>query len=228
MPSPAAAKKMLLSSDYPLDKVVYLHTDSHDVTSGDYTVAHGLPFTPLIKVVWSTSPTFATTYGVGDGPLSTNPSFPFLPQLVSAYADSSDIGLTFGNPGSVTNVYLRFYGFMPSDVDVDASFTSASGDLFAFNTDYNYTKLYLAGVTASSTVAGSTESVTHDLGYYPQTEVWYTKGGKMYCLAQNTLLDNSPVSESVEITTTSITMKRDVLLSGSETFHYRIYVDELA
>lgn len=223
------SRDMLVSSDYPLDKIVYLHTGSINfpITGTDYIINHGLPFTPLIKVVWSTSNDFSTTYGVGDGPISSNPSFAYLPQIVFAYSDSSTINLVFGNPGSVTDAYIRIYAFMPSNVNTDAEFTVSAADTFVLNTDYNYSKLYLSGITASSSTPSSVETITHGLGYYPQVEVWYTKGGLTYAMSEIALFDNSLGTESFELTTDDLILRRSPFLSGDELFHYRIYADEL-
>lgn len=223
-------RNFLFSSDYPMDKVVYLHSGvlNFAVSGTDYIVAHGLSFTPLIKVVWSTDANFTTTYGVGDGPVSTSPSQPFSPSLAYANANGTNITLSFGYPGAVSSVYIRVYAFMPSDVNLDIAFTASAADTFVLNTDYNYTKLFVTGVTASSAVASSAEVVSHSLGYYPQTEVWFERGGYAWVAPQMLVVNGVTRStETFELTTSSLTMYRDPFLSGSERFHYRIYVDEL-
>lgn len=227
----ANAKNFLISSDFPMDKIVLLHSGQIDFTTSgtDYTFAHGLSFTPLIKATWSTSSDFSTTYGIGDGPLSSNPSFAFLPELAFARADSSNVYLSFGNPDMVNNAYIRIYGFMPSDVDVDTDLTASAADSFTLDSDYNYTKLYTSGVTSSSSVAGSSETVTHSLGYYPQVEVWFEKDGYIWVSAQPAVKPDLGIreSETFELTISSLTMYRNASLSGTERFHYRIYTDEL-
>lgn len=219
----------LLNTDYPLDKVVFLNSGSitFAVSGTDYIFAHGLPFTPLIKVTWSTSADFSTTYGVGDGPVSTDPNFPFLPQLTLAYADSTNVTLSFGNPGSVATAYIRVYAMMPTDVEQEVDFTANAADSFVLNTDYNYTKLYMSGVTSSSSTPGSSEFVTHNLNYYPQVEVWFTKGSSTYATSFVQMLDGVQIYESFEISTTDLTMRRDPSLATTEYFHYRIYADRL-
>jgi len=219
----------LIDSDYPLDKVVLLNSGSIDLSSTfDYNFLHFLTFTPLVKVVWSTVPDFSVTYGVSDGPVSISPSFPFMPRLVYARANSTEVQMSFGNPGTYINIYIRVYGFMPSNVNLDAPFTASSADDYVINSDYNYTKLYLSGVTASSSVSGSSEVVNHNLGYYPQVEVWFEKGGYIWASSESSVVDLATRSyESFEVSTTTFTMYRSPFLFGPELFHYRIYLDEL-
>lgn len=226
----ADPRNFLFTTDYPIDQIILLHSGSIDFTTSgtDYQFAHGLGFTPLVKATWSTTSDFSTTYGVGDGPISSSPSTPFLPELSFARADSTNVYLSWGNPGGVTNAYIRVYGLMPSDVNADVEPTASAGDRYVFNTDYNYTKLVEGGVTASSSVAGSAEVVTHSLGYYPQVEVWYEKGGYIWASTHPTVYDSATrLSEAYIVTSSTLTMYRDPSLSGTERFHYRIYADEL-
>lgn len=226
--NPLSQKQMIMTTDYPLDKVVYLHRGTLNFSSSlDYVISNPFDFTPLIKVVWSTNADFTTTYGVGDGPLSTSPSFPFLPNLSVAKADASAITLQFGNPGSVSSAYIRMYAFMPSTVSSDVSFNASAGDAFVINSGYNYSKLYRAGVTASSSTAGSSETVSHNLDYYPQVEAWYEKSGVIYSMAQIFMSGSTLATESFELTTSNLIFRRNPSLSGSERFHYRIYLDDL-
>lgn len=222
----ANAKNFLIHSDYPLDKIILLWSGYTDFST-DFLFNHGLPFTPLVKIVWSLDTSFTTVYGVGDGPISGVSSTPFIPQLIRAYATSSAVYSTFGTPGATPGAYIRVYGFMPSDVNVDASFTANAADSFTISTDYNYTKLFLAGVTGFSGVAGSSEIVLHNLGYYPQVEVWYEKGTDIYAAGEIDLFDGALNTESFELSTTALVMRRDPFLAGTERFHYRIYADEL-
>lgn len=225
----ADPRNFLLNTDYPMDMVVLLHKGSinFSVSGTTYTAAHGLAFTPLIKVVWSTDSSFTTTYGVGDGPISTSASFPFLPQLTRAYANATNIVLEFGNPGAVNDAYIEIYGYMPSDVNVDTPSTASSADNFVINTDYNYSKLLVEGVTASSSSPGSSEVVVHGLGYYPQVEIWQVKSGNVECVSAITLADGANIYESFKLTTSTLTMTRDPSLFTPEYFYYRIYADEL-
>lgn len=225
---PITQKKMVMTTDFPLDKVIFLHLGMLDLSSSlDYIFPNPFTFTPLIKVVWSTSPDFNTTYGVGDGPLSTNPSFPFLPNLAVAKADLSSITLQFGNPGSIPSAYIRMYAFMPSDTSSAVEPNTSAGDAFVINSEYNYSKLYRAGVTPFSSTAGSTETINHDLDYYPQIEAWYEKSGAIYSMAQIFKSGGSLSTESFELTNSNLILRRDPFLTGSERFHYRIYLDDI-
>lgn len=220
------ANKYLLNTDFQMDQVILTWTGYHEFGT-DTIFAHGLSFTPLIKVVWSLTEDFATTYGVGDGPVSTSPSAPFSPMLSLAYADATNVYCAFGMPGAVAGAYIRVYGFAPADVSADSLPTANAADNFILNTDYNYSKLFLSGKTAASSTPGSGETITHNLGYIPQVEVWYVKGSNIYAPSYVASLDGSPLYESYEATTASLIVRRDPYLSGSEYFYYRIYMDEL-
>lgn len=222
----ADPRNFLLNTDYPMDKVIFLWEGYYDF-SLPKVCDHGLSFTPLVKIVWSTTSTFDTTYGVGDGPVTSITSTPFSPQLFSAYADSSSIYAIFGYPGAVAGAYIRIYAFMPSNINVDTPPTASSADSFVVNTDYNYSKLLMEGVTATSSVSSSSEVVVHGLGYYPQVEVWYVTSGNTFAASQVNLFDGAPSTETFEITTSSLTMRRSPFLAGGEYFYYRIYADEL-
>jgi len=225
----ANAQNFLTTTDYPLDKCVWIGSATHSFAGGtSVVIPHPLSFTPLIKVVWSTTPTFSTTYGVGDGVISSSTTTPFQPELTSAAANSSSVLLEYGNPGSVTTAYIRVYAFMPSNINVDSPYTSSDADLFVYNSDYNYSKLYMADLTASSSVASSTEVVNHNLGYYPQCEIWYEKASTIYTVKSTFIFNGSVTNEAFIMTPTTLTMVRDSFLSTPERFHYRIYLDKLA
>lgn len=224
------ATGLLIDSDNPLDKVILLKSDTlvFSVSGTSYTFNHGLSFTPLIKVVWSTNSDFSVTYSVGDGPVSSSVFSPFIPMLSMAKANSTSVTLEFSNPDTVPTAYLRVYGFMPSNVNVDASFTSSSAENFTIDSDYNYTKLYMSGVTASSSTGSSTESINHNLGYYPQVESWYEQSGYIWVLNSASIFNGVEYYSSANITTSTLTYIREQFPSSAIAFHYRIYEDELA
>ena len=223
----ADPRNFLLNSDYPLDKAILLKSDLITSFGSFYSFSHGLSFTPLIVVVWSMTSDFTTSYGIGGGPLSATPFIAFDPLCQAAWATSSEVFVQFSNfIGSP--VYIRIYGIEPTTSSADLSFTSISADNFTLNTDYNYTKLLDSGVTDWSSTPSSTVVVAHNLGYYPQVEVWYERPSKIQCLGIiNTSDASGYFSSSVDVGTTNVTFIRDPYLAENERFHYRIYADEL-
>lgn len=224
------ARDFLFSSDFPLDKVVWIHERSETVNSMNQfiTFAHGLPFTPLIRVVWSTNSSFSTTYGVGDGPVGGAGGFiPFDPILGAAWADSSDVTLVASAVSSYT-MYIRVYAFIPSNEDVDADFTVDDADNFVLNMDYNYSKLLMEGRTDNLTTLGQSVTIDHNLGYYPQVELWYEQNGNIQVFTRSNPLDYAYYIEfSGKVTPTQLVLRRDNSTVGGQRFHYRIYGDEL-
>lgn len=222
---------LLLSTDYPLDKAILLSSFSIDflVVGTTYAFNHNLPFIPLAKAVWSTEPDFSVVYDQGSGPMSTYASWPFLPQLVGVTADATTITLDFSNPDTVTKVYVRLYCFMPSNINATVNRTASAADSFTLNTDYNYTKLFKAGITAYSSVASSSEIIYHGLGYTPQVEIWYEDtmfGGLIRPLSLTNIADITSIYECAYSDSQYLYLQRGIVASTVR-FHYRIYTDKI-
>lgn len=226
--NPSAANQMILSSDYAGDKVILLRQDTYTSFGSFYSFAHGLPFIPLISLVWSLSPTFDTTYTVGGGPASPNGFIAFDPLCGSAWATSTTVFADFRVYGSFSAIYVRVYAREPSDTSFDLPFTSIQADSFVYNSEFNYTKVLAAGVTPYSSTPSSVEAYTHNLGYYPQCEVWYQNSDGVWALS-NLNTDDSVgyFTTASSVTTTDLIMRRDPFPGSPQRFHYRVYVDEL-
>ena len=159
---------LLLTTDKPLDKVVYLHTEAVAIAAYDYndvTIAHGLSFLPLVNAQWSTSPDFSTSYNIGGGP-NTGASRSYNTGIA---ADATNVYInTTNNTASAVTLYFRIYGLMLNTVNDDAPHTASSGDSFVLNTDYNYTKLVAAGTVTGPSSGYQIINVDHSLLYRPQ------------------------------------------------------------
>lgn len=225
---PASAKLMHLHSDFPLDKVVYLHTRTVAVGAfsfNDQIFPHNLPFTPLVLAQWSFSSTFDTAYDANSGPRFSGGGTLLFQSTIQSDATNITIFNT-NNQGSPVTVYWRIYGLMPSTVSESAPFTASTADDYIIDTDQNYSKLFLSGVTASSGTAGSSVTVEHGLGYRPQVLVWsedanYVTWTGSYAQEQITSGNNR-----CRVNTNSIVLIRATILSSSTRFHYRVYIDE--
>lgn len=225
---PDSAKLMHVSSDYPLDKIVYMHTLSLTISAGgfnDQVFPHNLPFTPLVLGQWSFDSDFTTAYDFNSGPRFGAGGTLLL--QTALHSDATDITIfNSNNQGSPVTVYWRIYGLMPSTVSEVAPFTASTADDFIIDTDQNYSKLFMSGVTASSAVVGSTETVVHGLGYRPQVLVW-TENASYTTWAGSYALEGVNGGNRCRVGTENIILIRDSLfLTSAVRFHYRVYIDE--
>lgn len=227
------AKNFLLTTDFPIEKVIYLRSGSFtlgSITSGTETFSHGLSFTPLIDGVWSLDSDFSTTYNFGTGttPLSTS-GLSFYQQLLgfdiligNSGADSSTVNINWANLGSSMTAYYRLYGLEPTDSAADVPFTASSGNDFILSTDFNYLKLYLSDYLTGFS-ASNTYTVDHNLGYRPKVSIWSTtSGGYRYPGIQ----EGADVIASVTTTQLVIEVGSSYNSSYMTRLDYRIYIDE--
>ena len=213
----------LLTTDYPLDKVVYLKSGFFSMgatTTGTESVTHGLPFTPLVAGYWSLTPDFSINYEFGNG---TFPSGSlgdlFQRQISSISATSTIVKMDWSNISTATTVYYRIYAFEPNTSTAALLPISSQGDVFALSTDFNYLKL----LEASSAVPGTaaTYTVSHNLGYIPQVLAWYE-----YALVPGFVWPVTTESTvALEVNTTSIIFQNPF---GDDVANvwWRIYLDE--
>lgn len=225
--NPTAAKNMLMSTDYPLDKVVYQRKYIAPIAAfspGNFQFAHGLGFAPLLDGRWSTDPTMATTYNLNSGPRHADNSVLY---QTSIEADDTYVYInTINQTGSSVTLYFTIYGLMPSNVDMEAPSTAFTGDAFTLNTDYNYTKLYTSGAQAIS-AGTNTVNIAHNLGYYPQVSIWKEQSGLVEPWWGSGVFVAAPSDMVIKITTTNLVIESNGTFFDS-VIHYRIYVDEQA
>lgn len=228
----ANANNLLLSSDYPLDKIVYITTGSfvvpYPVAGFTYSINHGLPFIPLVNGSWDVTPSFSTNYNFYTGTVpSSNPAVLFNLELdVSADANNIVI-LPINVSGSSTIVYYRIYALEPSDSSANISSTASSGDSFVFNLGYNFTKLFKDGLITGVTHPG-TYVVRHGLGYPPQVLSWSTDiTGTLYPIDYTSwgFGDVSNLAVAVDSTNVTFTSGSTSLITRID---YRIYADTAA
>jgi len=222
------ANSFSLTTDYPLDKIIYQTTGSLVVPASTPTsvdIPHGLPFTPLSNLVYSTTSDFAVSYVSGSGPSPTDPS---LYQLgidvtLSSTGTNNSIAVTNFFTYDVT-IYYRLYSFEPIGSSATLLFTNVSSDTFELNTDYNYSKLYLEGKINLAT----TTTVVHGLGYIPQTESWIefstqTLSPQSQFNALDTTAGSVVGTIGVVLTSTQLSLVGSI--PGALFLHYRIYLD---
>lgn len=232
MTTPANSKKMLLDSDYPIDKIVFSLSGSLTVPNGTsdsfpYPIQfpHGLSFTPLTILLWSNTSDFTVTNEGMDAALLQTALTTSVGQEYSAFTDSSNIAIyRYNNSGSSQTVYYRIFCFMPSDASEDSlvGSTASSGTPFILNTEHNYMKLYKAGILTT------TDNIySHGLGYIPRVQIWSETGGVVDRYVQSQQTDNDldgsgGATSGVFPDTNNLTWLNPATY---DKIHYRIYVD---
>lgn len=214
----------LISTDYPMDKIVYKTSGSytHSDVPGGTSFAHGLPFTPLVVLQWSLDSDFTTAYTVNSGPPTTDPTLYHIGIDLYSYSDPTNIVITsFDFLGGASTIYYRVFAFEPTGSTADCSATSSTTDKFFISTDYNHPKLFMSGNTPiTADVLGAT--IHHGLGYVPQFEYWLGDNTTSFGKAQyGDYIDSTPV---VGVFATDQDIK--VYNLGPGNIEYRIYADE--
>lgn len=217
----------LITSDYPLDKIIYITSGSTSVPNSTLdatpgiTITHSLPFTPLPIMQWSNTSDFAITNELRDADYLANYFSTGAGQSYNCTANSSTIGITRYNlSGSTKTLYYRIFCFMPSDADADSEVpaTASSGSNFILSTNYNYLKLVKDGILTD----GGVESYAHNLGYVPRVQAWEETSGTV-----SRLIAAQDISGDVGTTGLHITDTELIWLNPStyDKIHYRIYGD---
>lgn len=196
-------RNFLFNSDYPMDQVVYL--GSGQFSGSGTSFAHNLGFTPLIVGTWSTSSTFLVSM---EGGFPGYEVFDPTAEYVIFGANSTNISINRLTSQTATR-YFRIYGFMPTNVNIDVAETASQSNNFIFNTDFNYTKIYLEDVAAPSS---SATTINHNLGYRPQVSAWIEQA--------NGYTEAAPAYKCPKVTTSSI-----IIPASAYNTHYKIYAD---
>ena len=207
--------KLLFYSPDPIDKIVYLTTKTVSVSSSSFEITtfdHNLGFRPFITGEFSESSTFITSNTIGSNDISG--------VTTSIKANDTEVQLvTDNNSGSSITHYYRIYGFADEGADIDVGYNSDAPDnLFQFNMEFNYGKLYEAGTT-SSVSNSSSETVTHDLGGIVQVRAWAISSGYA------TPISTSDYTQGHAVITATNSVKFINKSGGAATYHYRIYYD---
>lgn len=222
-------RKFRYNSDYPMPFMVLFDTYDFSVSAYDYstqTIAHGLPFTPLLVGQWSTNSNFNPSYDLAIEYPSFSGGQP--PIAIVAGADSTNIYLYMtNNTNSTQTFYFRLSAFVPPNY---AGLATAIDDNtpYKFNTDFNYMKIYMAG---SQNVPGRSDVVVnHNLGYIPQTRLWrestsYIFGNINITSPMNTQRQPDGIL-GAKVTASTLTLGNwPAFGSDDSLFYYHIYAD---
>jgi len=212
----ADARNFLLNTDYPMDKIAGYKTGSFNITynttygwyDGQATISHSHGVYPLCTLVWSFNANFYPSYTE----TSINDVNGYQITCRSTTSQIEVYGWTWDGPATI---YYKIFYFIPDNADIDVASTQSALDTFVINTDYNYTKLYLAG-----SYTGINTTIDHNLGYYPMVDIWRLVGTSCRRVIWADVKPGAYNSES--LTTTAL-----ILHDGSSTtWYYRIYADE--
>lgn len=183
----ANARYFNQNTDYPADQTAYLTSGTLVVpasSNSTATIAHNLPFTPLVGGNWALTSDFSVSYEYSSGPL-TSPinTTNIYDTIACVYADATNVYVTASTPSAGNKtIYFRMYGFEPSNSTATLTQVASLADNFTIRTDYNLTKLYI-NTTALLTAgggAGSQVDFIHGLGYIPQAQAWIQANGYVH------------------------------------------------
>lgn len=217
--TPENARKTLINTDYPLDKLVYVKEQAISIgTGGTVNIAHGLPFTPLVSFQWSFTPDFAVSYENNTGAFpSGNPGYFFTLQIAIS-ANATNVRFDANGTLGTTTVYVRVIAYLPDDVDMALLSTDALADPFVLNSDKNYLKLVAS--THFSLNAGATSTVNHNLGYKPQVMAWGVTSGT----AAPMDFAWPTININLEVTDTQFIFRNESF--SNAIIYYRYYLDD--
>lgn len=219
------ARDMLLTTDAPTDKIVYLASGSVPIDGYPTLFAHELPFIPLLGGYWSFSPTFDVCYEFWSGDFPSGNNTKFYKHELRVRSSATDVTIdTVDIAGDSKTAYYRIFGFEPSNSTADVAPLANSGDNFVIDSGYNYMKLYSSDTVVLGTAASVT--VTHNLGYIPKVFAWFMDiSNEVTPIIKG--FDEFSFSSDVTmvVTTTNIIFSRSGTLN-IPAIYYRIYLDE--
>lgn len=234
--NPQQAKKMHLTTDFPLDKVVGLYSGSFSVPNNSMahivTIPHGLPFRPLPGGNWSNISDFSIQYEYGTGTFPAPPGRLFS-QISNVFADSDNIYISTDNvSGSTKTVYYRIFVFEPPDSAADLSPIADISDVYMINSDYNNAKLFINSyVDVPANPGGSINvDVEHSIGTIPQSMGWVVYpswNGVAAVQAVHPIGSTSSWVKGILMSANeqfaNFTVPQD---AGGRRVYYRLYLDE--
>lgn len=214
-------RHFLISSDYQIPAVVAKWQGSINVAAYDWkdtTIAHNLPFTPLIVGQWSLNSNFSPAYDIS----TQNGYFVGVSFNQVVGSNSSDLVFRLDNGHSTQKTfYYRLLAFSPQDYSGDVPYVDDNSD-FKLNSDILQPKIFKYG---SANLTGGNYSVTHNLGYLPQVRVWvYDSVNNVTAPVVNSHYEDGSNTFGVGIDTSKMTLYGG--LSGDK-IYYHIYADEV-
>lgn len=206
---------LLIDSDSPMDKVVYLYEGSvrTDYQTAQFNLTHGVGAILFVDGIWSAD-NWATTYSFG----ASKRSGDVMAITSNLNSDSSRIEGYILVDRDVAIRY-KLWGVVSEmdtlDLNVDET-ASESANRFIINSDYNYPRLIREGMATPNT------TITHGLGSIPRVDVWRYSGNmwaKMYNDGFGTTYGG--FGEFVKLSDRNIVFTDN--LGCADRYYYRIY-----
>lgn len=212
-------RKFLLNTDYEMDKIIFFTSGSIKPSDGNKSINHTLGFAPLIFGVCSFNSNFNDPRTIPYNYSTQSNTIAF-----TAQATSSQIKISctnYSNPSA--SMYYRIYAFEPSTSSARIAPTANVANKFILNTDYNYCKLCKKG-----TMSGNGQhSVSHNLGYIPQTLIWAESNGTIIPIDHSNGWYDPILGEAFGVQVNNSNVVSNFPGSANyNTIHYRIYYDE--
>lgn len=215
----ADPRQFVLNSDYPTDKIACYFSQQYTVPSmdaRDFTIPNTLPFRPLIFGYWATNPDFNNPHSINDINYVTADKI-----TVEVWSRDDSIWVDiFNETGAEVTVYLRLFGFEPSNSAAEVPSTVLDANKFIMNTEYNYLKLYSAGVVD---ISQGNARIDHNLGYKPQILAW-RETPRSTAETETGLIAEALDGDGVFVSDSSVFF--DNYPTPNSKIHYRIYADE--
>lgn len=217
------ARDLLLSTDYPIDQVIWrsgissytIPAFGFDFFQIPHTV--GRLFLPILQ--FSTSSTFQNVYPENGGPWANGQAM----YQVALTLDSTKLEINIINrTASSVTLYFRCIGLACTNRTYISPYTNVYQDLL-IDTDLNYMKLYDSGII--NVPINQTRTVNHNLGYIPTVMAW-AENSTFNTISPVTYTDLD-LAGSGGVNTIELNNTQLILGSGfsAADYHYRIYVD---
>lgn len=207
-------ENLSMTSDYPMDKIVFFWegevTFTSSITTPAAFIPHNLPFAPLVFGVF-TEDNWATTY--------TEPCYEPWVVLLS---HNNNIEVRAYKAGGGGKVKIRMFGFEPSGDSILPP-TSTQASAFVLNSDYGYLKLYAAGSVITDD--GGNASISHNLGFVPIVMGWISYPDGIQRWEQSRGIAGGS-KQGIEISDTKMMFHNDGTVDPGSVFYYRIYANE--
>lgn len=224
----------LLNTDYEMDKIIYFKEGKYTPQNMRVQIPHTLGIAPLITGVWSKYADFSEPHSFTTSEIdySTNT---YAIDSILCTSDESNIDL-YQSSGPISSptpfdFYVRLIGFEPSGSHKNLPKTSQNANKFILNTDYNYLKLYKAGVENVVLSGGIYQPITleHNLGHHAQGLFWAESGGSGWIeirnISQANLANIYTDKAGVESYTDKFIVYPPSANGLTKKIHYRIYYD---
>lgn len=232
--NPSVARNYLLSTDFPIDKVVIKIDSSSLVSQGTnpsdsilITIPHSLGFAPLCIGTYTDDPTWSVSWSVGSPPQFFNPGFgQWSDRIVANFeSDASNIYIRLLNYDTTRTLYFRLTGLAPAVVNSlpePIGFRSS----YRINTDWNYLKILIDTKSNYPNPTGiTTISVPHNLGYRPRVLVFSELDGITRRSGSENTIGVTGISTVTRVTDTDVLIDVDSFLTTLITLNVRVYID---